>query len=122
MVRKVPAPVQAAALLQAQPLRRDQRNFRARWVPDGLRGLQPPVRGGVMRTCIRPASVVLWLSAADTSAWSRRWPCSQIGGKRLVAAFDENGLYDLAINGDTGADIDANEFNAITSDFLRRKL
>lgn len=67
----------------------------------------------------------LWLSAADTYEWANRpgesWPCSQVAGKRLFAAFDSRGdLVDMAINGRV-KDIDANEFNAITSDFLKKK-
>jgi hypothetical protein len=71
----------------------------------------------------------LWLSAQDTDDWARgeaqwgggRWPCSQLRGKRLFAAFDSRGnLVDLAVNG-RSADVDGGEFNAITSAALRAK-
>lgn len=78
-----------------------------------------------MKTQITPDSVRLWLSASDTSSWAHRpgqhWPCSEIRGRRLFAAFDRNGLYDMSIDGKS-VDVDATEFNAITSDFLRGKL
>ena len=68
--------------------------------------------------------VNLWLSARDTYEWARKpgaaWPCSQISGRRLFAAFERNGdLVDVSIDGERGEqDVDANEFNAITADFL----
>ena len=68
--------------------------------------------------------VNLWLSARDTYEWARKpgaaWPCSQISGRRLFAAFERNGdLVDVSIDGGRGEqDVDANEFNAITADFL----
>ena len=66
--------------------------------------------------------IALWLSANDTYNWAHKtgnsWPCSQLSGKRLFAQFASNGdLEDFAINGRT-EDIDANELNAITEDFL----
>lgn len=67
--------------------------------------------------------VKLWLSASDTYEWAHRpgasWPCSTLSGKRLFAEFDSRGdLVDMAING-RSTDCDANEFNAITSDYLK---
>ena len=68
-------------------------------------------------------SVLLWLSASDTSNWASRWPCSCLRGKRLFAAFDENGLYDVAVNGGRGEqDCPGDEFNAITADFIKTRL
>ena len=76
-----------------------------------------------MKIKVYETSVKLWLSASDTENWATRpgagWPCSQTRGHRLFAEFDRNGLCDLALNGEP-ADIDAHEFNAITSDHLRR--
>ena len=70
-------------------------------------------------------SIAIWLSARDTYEWARKpgaaWPCSSLEGKRISAAFDTNGLYDLTING-KDLDCDANEFNAITSDFIATKI
>ena len=78
-----------------------------------------------MRVIITPHCVKLWLSARETCDWANRpgerWPCSQLAGRRLFAEFDRNGLCDLAIDGRSD-DCDCNEFNAITSDFLRTKL
>ena len=67
--------------------------------------------------------VKLWLSANNTYDWAHRpgvsWPCSTLAGKRVFAEFDNHGdLVDVAINGRL-ADCDGNEFNAITSDFLK---
>lgn len=78
-----------------------------------------------MRLIIGPSSLSVWISARETRDWARKtgahWPCSQLAGKRLFAAFDRNGLCDLTINGRSG-DCDSTEFNAITSDFLASKL
>lgn len=78
-----------------------------------------------MKILIHDSCVKLWLSANDTENWAtrpgKRWPCSQLRGKRLFAEFDRNGLVDLAING-RSTDCDVNELNAITSDHLRAKL
>lgn len=73
-----------------------------------------------MRVQITGNRIKLWLSASDTAIWARRWPCSTLGGKRLFAEFDSNGLCDLTINGRDG-DCDGNEFDAITADFLAGK-
>jgi hypothetical protein len=75
-----------------------------------------------MKTIVNKDSVMVWLSERDTYSWARRWPCSQLSDKRVRAVFDTNGLIELAINGHTNVDVDHNEFNAITSDFLRQKL
>jgi hypothetical protein len=82
-----------------------------------------------MRLKIHPDSVILWLSARDTSDWATRpgaaWPCSTLADHRICAEFDRNGLVDLTIDGRSlgkHADVDCNEFNACTSDHLRGKL
>ncbi len=73
-------------------------------------------------------SVSIWLSARDTYDWSTKpgaaWPCSTIASKRLFAAFDSTGLVDMSVNGryTPTQEIDGNEFNAITSDFLRDRI
>ena len=78
-----------------------------------------------MRVKIFDNQVNLWLSTDDTYSWAHRsgnsWPCSELAGKRLFAAFDRNGLCDISING-RDQDCDSHEFNAITSDFLETKL
>jgi hypothetical protein len=66
--------------------------------------------------------ISLWLSANDTYEWATHWPCSQLSGKRLFAEFEPNGdLVDMAINGHSGVDVSADEFNAITTDFIAVK-
>jgi hypothetical protein len=65
----------------------------------------------------------LWLSAIDTYDWANRignaWPCSELSGHRLYAEFDKDGdLVDCTIDG-RSKDCSANEFNAITSDFMK---
>lgn len=66
--------------------------------------------------------VQLWLSANDTYNWAHKsgasWPCSVLSDHRLYAEFDETGdLIDMAIDGKIKG-CPADEFNAITSDFL----
>lgn len=75
-----------------------------------------------MRTVIGLESVAVWIDARETSDWARRWPCSTLRGKRVRAEFDTNGLLDYAVDGRMGEDLDSHEFNALTSDFLARKL
>lgn len=65
----------------------------------------------------------LWLSDTDTSKWANRpgnrWPGSSLSGHRLYAEFDSHGnLVDLTVDGTNGIDVDSQEFDAITSDFL----
>ena len=65
----------------------------------------------------------LWLSANDTHNWANRvgasWPCSALSIHRLYAEFDKDGdLIDMTIDGKS-KDCPADEFNAITSDFLQ---
>ena len=69
----------------------------------------------------------LWLSPDDTYNWAhdasaRCWPCSFLAGKPLFAEFDQNGdLIDMAIDYGRGdQDCPSDEFNAITSDFLKQ--
>lgn len=79
-----------------------------------------------MKVQISNGNIRLWLSADDTYDWAHKtgaiWPRSRLAGKRLFAEFDTNGLVDYRVNGRDGIDIPSNEFNAITSDFLRVKL
>src|SRR5262245_7216944 len=84
-----------------------------------------------MRMQVTDHGVTLWLSANDTYAWSRgehvklpgkgRWPCSELANRRVVASFDSHGVNDIFVSG-PDSDPSANEFNAITSDFLALKL
>ena len=65
----------------------------------------------------------LWLSANNTYDWAHKsgaiWPCSTLSGHRLYAQFDSYGdLIDMTIDGKS-KDCPADEFNAITSDFLK---
>ena len=80
-----------------------------------------------MRVQITPFTVKLWLSANDTRDWAYKpgasWPCSELSGHRLFAEFDRGGLIDVAIDGGRGEqDVSGDEFNAITSDYLRGKV
>jgi len=62
----------------------------------------------------------VWVSARDTQRWARRWPCSDLAGKRLYAHYDTHGLLDLKVNGYyPRTDIDVNEFNALMCDVLK---
>lgn len=67
-------------------------------------------------------TVKLWLSANDTYKWARKpgaaWPCSFLSNKRLFAKFDAGDLVDYTINGKEAPNVPADEFNAITSDFI----
>jgi hypothetical protein len=66
-------------------------------------------------------AVSVWISATETNQWARRWPCSELGGSRVFAAFARNGdLMDLAVDGKQW-DGDANEFSALCADFIARK-
>lgn len=71
-------------------------------------------------------SFAIWVSARETQDWATRpgdaWPCSTLAGKRLYAAFDTNGLFDLTVNGRDSVDIDSHEFNALVSDFAAERL
>ena len=66
----------------------------------------------------------LWLSRHDTYEWANKsdapWPCSFLANKTLFAEFEANGdLVDIVVNGGRGdQDCPADEFDAITSDFL----
>ena len=79
-----------------------------------------------MKVQISYNSVKLWLSANDTYNWAdtagASWPCSELADKRLFAEFDPNGLVDFTVNGKDSIDIPSDEFNALTSDFLKLKL
>lgn len=76
-----------------------------------------------MKTRKSEQGTQLWLSANDTYNWANKsgaaWPCSVLSGHRLYAEFDEdNNLVDVAIDGKY-KDCPADEFNAITSDFIQ---
>lgn len=90
-----------------------------------------------MRIQINETSVALWISAQETSDWANgsiwggskegwikhgSWPCSQLRGRRVFAAFDRNGLCDMAINGNSQTDCDSTEFSACCADYLALKL
>ena len=69
----------------------------------------------------------MWLSVNDTYNWAHRannsWPCSQLSGKRVRAVVDNNGVFDLYINGIYPLyDIDGNELTAIIGDHLPKDL
>lgn len=69
----------------------------------------------------------LWLSATETAAWAtepgKRWPCSELAGRRLFVAFDARGLSDLTVNGRRAPDdLSSAELNAIVADFVSPKL
>lgn len=82
-----------------------------------------------MRLQDNGTSIAVWISANDTREWANRpsdmWPCSTLAGKRLFAAFDSNGLYDVRVDGDWDDypdEVDGHEFNAIVCDMLRDRL
>lgn len=64
----------------------------------------------------------MWLSSSDTHHWARKpgasWPCSTLSGDRCVVVVDSNGLCDMAINGQSGAECDGTELDAIVADHL----
>lgn len=68
-------------------------------------------------------TIKLWLSANDTYNWAHKtetcWPCSFLAGKRLFAEFVDGDLIDIAVNGCHTRDVPSDEFNAITSDFMK---
>ena len=79
------------------------------------------LRGYDMRIKKTGQTVQLWLSANDTYDWAHKpgaaWPCSVLSGHRLFAEFNDSDLVDMTIDG-RSKDCPADEFNAITSDFL----
>lgn len=79
-----------------------------------------------MQASMTVHGTMLKLSTNDTYAWAHKagaaWPCSTLSGHRLWAAFDTKGnLVDFAVDGSSEFDMDVNEFNAITSDYLRER-
>jgi hypothetical protein len=64
----------------------------------------------------------MWLSANDTYNWAHRprndWPCSTLSHKRCVVRVDDNGLFDLTVNGRDDDDVDGVELDAIVGDHL----
>lgn len=75
-----------------------------------------------MKTQIGLNSFAIWISADETYNWANRWPCSTLRNKRVKAEFDTNGLVDYSVNGKYCEDMDSHEFNALISDFAKRKL
>jgi len=79
-----------------------------------------------MRLKVNPQGFNLWLSARDTEAWAtrprKRWPCSQLRGKRLFVGYDSCGLVDLTINGNHSVDCDTTELNAIVVDHVSGRI
>jgi len=71
-------------------------------------------------------SIAVWLSARDTYDWAHKagavWPCSGLSDKRIFAAFDTNGLYELTVNGRWDHTIDSAEFNAVMADHIGTKI
>jgi hypothetical protein len=67
------------------------------------------------------ASVKVWGSSSDTYDWAhrpgRRWPCSQLSGRRVFAELYQGDLVELSLDGEDG-DVDANELNAFLEDAL----
>lgn len=62
----------------------------------------------------------LWLSRNDTYTWAndpyRSWPGSTLRNERVFVGVDRNGLYDVSPE-----DCDANELEAIVSDYLPKE-
>ena len=66
-------------------------------------------------------AVAIWISKKETRDWAHCWPCSGLSGRSIKAEFDDNGLLELTVDGKfpyDDADFGADEFNAITSDYL----
>ena len=65
---------------------------------------------------------VMWLSDRDTYDWAHRegeaWPCSTLSDRRLAVCVDDNGLYDLRVDGCRVEDVDPHELEAIVTDHL----
>lgn len=61
-----------------------------------------------------------WLSASDTEGWATRpgksWPCSTVGGHRIMVEISNGDLVDFTIDGKSG-DVDGHELDAILADF-----
>ena len=74
-----------------------------------------------MRIQKHDSTVKLWLSAKDTYNWAHKagalWPCSVLADKRLFAEFSDGDLIDYTVNGKL-VNVPADEFNAMTGDFL----
>jgi len=80
-----------------------------------------------MKTSIYENGVTVWLSARETYAWAHRrgasWPCSFLAGRRVVAQFDADGLWDLDIDGGRGdQDCPSDELSACIADYLADRL
>lgn len=71
-------------------------------------------------------AVLLWASARDTEDWATRpgasWPCSTLRGRRFFAAFDDNGLCELTVDGKDADDIDGHELSACCADMLSGRI
>ena len=74
-------------------------------------------------------SFAVYVSRIDSGNWADgwfgtgRWPCSALGGKRLVATYDSQGLLDYRVNGGRGPqEVDADELNACVSYFAGQEL
>ena len=75
-----------------------------------------------MRVIDSGDSILLWASARDTDDWATKpgaaWPCSTLRGKRIFAAFDSNGLYELTVNGKRPSELDGYELSACAADLI----
>ena len=71
----------------------------------------------IMRLKLLKDGYVLWLSERETEAWSARWPCSTLRGRRICVEVDGNGLHDLSVDGRAG-ECDAGELQACVADHL----
>ena len=84
-----------------------------------------------MRLLDHGTGIEIWISARETRDWAHKigaaWPCSTLEGHRIFAAFDSNGLLDMAIDGRDGFNddvdgIDGNEFSAIMADHIETRI
>ena len=75
-----------------------------------------------MRVLNHGTGIELWASARDTYDWAHKiggaWPCSTLSDKRFYAAFDDNGLLGLTVNGRDEFDVDAHELSACAADLI----
>lgn len=59
----------------------------------------------------------IWISQNEVDDWSTKWPCSTLRGHKLFVHLEKNrDLTDFTLNGKC-IDCDANELNALLSDF-----
>ena len=74
-------------------------------------------------------AITVYISRTETGNWADgwygngRWPGSHLGGKRIAATYDTNGLVDLTVGGRAAPRaLGADELNACVAYFAKQKL